>query len=254
MRKPALPRRAALLVSAMLSLSLAATPARAETAPKPSAAPKPSPLAKPSAASSAWMNKVVITPLGGHLLGNPEAETKLVEYMSYTCPHCAHFEEESALPLRMGYVATGRVSFEVRNLLRDPVDATVALLTHCVTPNRFFALHRKFLVEQPKWLAVAQGLNPEQTKRWGNGPMPLRLRAIAGDLHFYDMVAGTGLTRSQADACLANEPLLRKIAAQSQEAQTIGVNSTPSFVINGELLKDEHDWHALQPKLTPPAK
>ena len=250
MRTPALPRRtallAALLAPALLALGL--TPAHAETAPKPSAS------ARPSAASSAWMNKVGVTPAGGHVLGNPEAETKLVEYMSYTCTHCAHFEDESALPLRMGYVATGRVSFEVRHLLRDPVDATVAMLTHCVTPNRFFALHRKFLVEQPKWLAVAQGLSPEQTKRWGNGPMPVRLRAIASDLHFYDMVAGAGLTRSQADACLANEPLLHKIAAQSQEAQTIGVNSTPSFVLNGELLKDEHDWHALQPKLTTPAK
>jgi hypothetical protein len=58
-------------------------------------------------------------------MGNPQAR-RLVEYMSYTCPHCAHFEAESALALRNGPIASGKGSFEVRHLLRDPIDATIA--------------------------------------------------------------------------------------------------------------------------------
>jgi hypothetical protein len=49
------------------------------------------------------------------LLGNPRnAPVKLVEYISYTCPHCAHFEAESDAQLRIGFIATGKGSIEVR--------------------------------------------------------------------------------------------------------------------------------------------
>ena len=59
---------------------------------------------------------------GGHLIGNPQAETKLAEYISYTCGHCAHFAQEGDPVLKMIYVRSGKVSVEIRHLLRDPVD------------------------------------------------------------------------------------------------------------------------------------
>ena len=70
-----------------------------------------------------------------------------------------HFEAESALPLRMGPIGAGTLSFEVRHLLRDPIDATIAALTNCVPPVRFFPLHHRFLAEQEKWFAIAQKLS-----------------------------------------------------------------------------------------------
>jgi hypothetical protein len=47
---------------------------------------------------------------GGHLVGNPGAAVKLVEYVSYTCPHCAHFEVEADAPLRLSFIASGKGS------------------------------------------------------------------------------------------------------------------------------------------------
>lgn len=205
------------------------------------------PAAKPVAAG-AWGAKVTVSTVGGHMEGNPAAAHKLVEYMSYTCSHCAHFEMEATPPLRMGPVGGGQLSFEVRHLVRDPIDVTIALLTNCVPPVKFFPLHHRFLAEQDKWFAIAQKLSEEQTKRWGQGDMPARMRAIASDLKFYDMVAGAGLTHAQADACLANEATLRRIIAQTKEAQDLGATGTPSFVLDGKML-DEHDWAGLQPKL-----
>lgn len=204
--------------------------------------------AKPAAASGAWAAKVAVSPVGGHIQGNPAAAHKLVEYMSYTCSHCAHFEAETALPLRMGPVGGGQLSFEVRHLLRDPLDITVAMLTNCVPPVKFFALHHKFLAEQDKWIGIAQKLTEAQTKRWNEGQMPERMRAIASDLKFYDTVASAGLSHAQADACFANEATLRRVIAQTKEAQELGATGTPTFTLDGKML-EEHDWAGLQPKL-----
>ena len=68
-----------------------------------------------------WGAKVTETD-GGHLIGKPQAEGKLVEYMSYTCSHCATFARSGDGAIKMLYVPTGKVSYEIRHLIRDPVD------------------------------------------------------------------------------------------------------------------------------------
>jgi hypothetical protein len=163
-------------------------------------------------ASGAWGAKASVSPVGGHIQGNPAAPHKLVEYMSYTCSHCAHFEAETALPLRMGPVGGGQLSFEVRHLLRDPLDITIAMLTNCVPPVKFFPLHHKFLAQQDQWIALAQKLSEEQTKRWNEGQMPVRMRAIASDLKFYDIAAGAGLPARRP---MPVSPMRRHFAASS---------------------------------------
>ena len=57
---------------------------------------------------------------GGHLFGNPEAEKKLIEFMSYTCSHCAEFARKGDAAIKLSYVPTGKISYEVRHLIRDP--------------------------------------------------------------------------------------------------------------------------------------
>jgi protein-disulfide isomerase len=70
-------------------------------------------LALPATANAAappranWMALSVVTPEGGHRLGNPDAAIKLVEWVSYTCPHCATFQKAADTPLRMSYVNSG---------------------------------------------------------------------------------------------------------------------------------------------------
>lgn len=232
-----------LLAGGLLAMSLGLAPALAESA---SAAP-----ARPSHAGSeaVWLAHVTLTPDGSHLIGNPDAPVKLVEYMSYTCPHCAHFEAEGMPRLRLTGLASGKVSLEVRHFLRDPVDTTVALLTNCAPPQRFFGLHDLFLRTQPKWLAEASKHAGDQQQRWFNGPMPQRMRAIAGDLGFYDLMESQGIGRVAADRCLANEAMLKKLAEQTARASTPSFEGTPSFAINGLMLAGTHDWNSLEPQL-----
>lgn len=202
-----------------------------------------------------WNNTVNDTTDGWHRLGNPAAKVKLIEFVSYTCPHCSHFETEGGDAIKVAYVAPGTASLEVHHVVRDPVDLTAALLANCGPKEKFFLNHTAILRQQPKWLGRLQGLGEATTTRWRSGAMQDRFRAIAGDAGFHELMQSRGYTRQQVDACLADTAKAEAIVARSNASnQQYGIKSTPSFVINGETLEDVHDWEDLKPVLAARAK
>jgi protein-disulfide isomerase len=207
------------------------------------ASPSPS-WAKSSENASNWAARTAVTPDGSHALGNPEAPVKLIEYLSYTCPHCAHFHREADAALRLTLIPKGQIQITVVNLLRNPVDLTVAMLTSCGDPKRFWMRHNAFLGTQDTWLPKAQEMSREQQMRWYQGEMTNRLRAVASDFGFYAKVQQWGVDRAQADRCLADKAMLDKLRQQQASAQDLGITGTPSFVLNGEV-QDFHDWATL---------
>jgi protein-disulfide isomerase len=202
---------------------------------------------KPAPAN--WGSRVAVTPSGSHVLGNPDAPLKLSEYISYTCNHCADFDREASDRLRIYGVAQGKLSVEVRHLVRDPIDMTVAMLTNCGAPAKFFANHTVFLRSQSRWLAAANNASPAQRSRWTSGTARARFQAIASDFGFYPIMASRGYDRMAVERCLADTAMAEKLAAQTSEAARLGVNGTPSFLINGELLAGTHNWEGLKPQL-----
>jgi len=196
-----------------------------------------------------WVAQIAVTGDGSHRMGNPEAPVKLTEFVSYTCPHCATFHKESDPVLRLTAVPKGQVSVTVTNLLRNPIDLSVALLTNCGDPKRFFVRHNAFFATQDTWLAKADKFTREQQQRWYQGEIPARMRAVAGDFGFYEKVAAWGVTRSQADACLSDEAMLNKLRAQQAAVAALGIQSTPSFTLNGKVL-DAHDWATVSKAIT----
>lgn len=205
--------------------------------------------AKPATPQRDWVSIVAVTPSGSHLQGNTQAPVKLAEYVSYTCTHCANFQKQAHGPLQIGYVGSGKVSVEIRHLIMNPVDMTVAMLTNCLAPNRFMQAHNMFLQSQDAWLKRVASTTQAQQARWSTGPYPTRMRAIAADVGFYAMVERYGLTRVAADRCLADETMSRKLMDQVMEADRLGVKGTPTFLINGEILDGVHDWRALDEQL-----
>lgn len=222
-------RAAALMTCA--ALCVAAAPKKPATAPAPSR----------TVASGGWLNRIDVTDNLSHRIGNPDAPVKLVEYVSYTCPHCAHYQQESDPALRKNLIPKGRVSVTVTNFLRNPIDLTVAMLANCGDPKRFFVRNNAFFATQDAWMAKAEASSRDQQERWYQGSMPDRMRAIAGDLGLYQTMQGWGISRSQVDTCFASQPTLDKIKLQQQEVQRLGFTGTPSFAINGEAI-DGHDW------------
>ena len=122
-----------LLAAAALMLPSAACNAEKGTDSTANSSATPiKPIAPP--AGGDWTKMVTNTPQGGVLMGNPNADVKIVEYGSLTCPHCAVFAEKGAPQLIYNYVKTGRVSYEFLNFLRDGLDMALPLVAHCAGP------------------------------------------------------------------------------------------------------------------------
>ena len=186
---------------------------------------------------------------GSHVLGNPAAPVKLAEYISYTCPHCAQFTKEAEAPLRIGYVSSGKVSIEVRHMLRDPIDLTVAMLTNCGPKEKFFLNHGAFMGSQASWIKPLASSTPAQRQRWTNGSLIERNRAIAADFHLYAVMQSRGYDRITADRCMADQALAQRLGNQAQQGYSLGIRSTPAFSINGKLLDNTSEWSELRPQI-----
>ena len=104
-----------------------------------------------------------------------------------------------------------------------------------------------FLRTQNEWVARGRALSQAQQARWAAGDWGTRMRAIASDLDFYEMMEPRGLTRSQLDACLTDQARAERIVAQSEASSSqFGVQGTPSFVLGGTLLDGVHSWQQLR--------
>ena len=207
------------------------------------------PVSPKAPAKGSWTANVV-EEAGGHRMGNPEAPAKLIEFMSYTCSHCATFARTGDSALKLLYVPSGKVSYEIRHMVRDPVDLTATLAAHCGGSTKFFGNHEALMSRHGEWMAKAQSMTQAQLARWKFGSFGARAQAIASDLDFYEIMESRGLSRPQLDQCLTDEAKASQIAQQSSEdTQTYGIAGTPSFVLGGKTLAGVHTWDALQPLL-----
>lgn len=231
-------------VAAIAAIAIAATALAAGAAPARKQA-----SAGASAQGSNWAATVEMRD-GGHLIGNPDAENRLVEYMSYTCSHCAEFARTGDAAIKLVLVPRGSISFEIRHLLRDPVDLTAALLTHCGTADKFPGNHAAIIGKQAEWLETARRATQAQRTRWNFGTNAARWRAIASDLGFYDIMEARGYDRPELDRCLADQAKANALAETSQrDIQALNLQGTPSFVLNGKLLDGVYSWETLRPVL-----
>ncbi len=197
-----------------------------------------------------WPTVVVATADGGHRIGNPDAKVKLVEFVSYTCPHCAAFTREADDRIKLAYVTPGNVNLEVRHLIRDPVDLTVVMLANCGPVSKFPLNHATFMLQQAKWIAPLGNSTAAQRARWTSGDGPSRRRAIASDFGLYKIMEGRGYDRVQVDRCLSDEAAATRFAEQSQKDwDRPGIDGTPSFAINGVVMPGTHTWDALRQQL-----
>lgn len=209
------------------------------------------PAAAHAAPAADWTARVALSPIGGHVMGNPEASTKLVEYISYTCSHCAHFVGEATAPLKAGYVKGGKVSVEVRNAVRDKYDLTAALLARCGGAGRFFGNHEALFADQKAWMdrLIAydrDAAKPEEEQA--------ALRDIGRKTGLYTLMQGRGFTDAQLDRCIDDPQAMSQVLAMTEEAwKKVRITGTPGFTVNGTLVKGS-DWPTLRAALPPAAR
>ena len=150
-------------------------------------------------------------PDGDVVLGSDKAPVTIIEYASMTCPHCAHFSENTFPELQKRYIDTGKVRFIFREFPLDALAAAGFMLARCAGNDKYMPMVETLFAKQADWV-VKEPLPP--------------LKEIAKQF---------GMTEDSFNACLANQKGLDAIQAVRDHAvDKLGVNSTPTFFINGK--------------------
>src|SRR5262249_31004051 len=149
-----------------------------------------------------------------NILGKSDAPVTIIEYASLSCPRCAKFHTQTLPELKKQYIDTGKVRLVYRDYPLEKYALAAAAVAHCAPADPYFPMIDLFFENQDQW---AHDADPRAAIT--------RLAAVAG------------MDKAAVDACLADQPKTDKILAGVQEAQTkYGVNSTPTFIINGRKL------------------
>jgi protein-disulfide isomerase len=150
--------------------------------------------------------------------GNSDAKVAIVEYASFTCPHCATFHKEIFPQLREQYIDTGKVKFIYREVYFDAPGLWGGLLARCVSPEKYFGIVDLLYKKQSKW---ASGSTEKE---------------ILNEL--FSIGRQVGMEDEQINKCMQNkEKSLKMIDAYLENSKIDKITSTPSLVINGKLLK-----------------
>ena len=199
------------------------------------------------AAPRDWRATTTRLPSGTYLIGNPAAPVKLVEYASYTCPHCAAFAAQSEPVLKDRFVRDGSVSLEYRHLIRDGLELGAAILARCTGTPRFAATTTFIYATQGTWLQRGFEFQQSNATRLGMYPKMGQVRALADGAGLTAAVQARGLTPAATDACFADTAEVDRVL-RIPAATPPGVDSTPSFLVNGKLTPHV-TWSGLEPLL-----
>lgn len=151
-----------------------------------------------------------------HVMGKADAPITIVEYASTTCPHCATFHHDTLPKLKAEWIDTGRARLIYRDFPTGPKHLSVgaSMIAHCAGPERYFPL---------------LGLIMDKQGQWANSSNPL------GELKKLAKLAGMG--DDKVDACLKDQELANAIEARALDGyRKLGVEATPSILVNGKLV------------------
>lgn len=196
-------------------LALTFSPAaRAEDAK----APAPAEVAKPAA----------VSPLTDMVMGKDDAPVTIIEYSSLSCPHCAVFHKDVFPELKTKYIDTGKVRYILREFPLNESALAGTVIARCLEPSRYFAFIGLLFQKQADWAFKEDALTP--------------LKAYAKQ---------AGLSEDEFNKCIDNEALQKGILAIRDEGQKKGVNATPSFFVNGMLMKGASTLQSFEDAMKP---
>ena len=197
-------------------------------------------------APSKWLSTVTVTDKGAHILGNPAAPNKVVEYLSYTCGHCADFEVKEAPAFKAQFVASGKASLEIRNMVLNPVDLTAAMLARCGGKAKFFGNQRHLLATQAIWSSNTKNISAATRDKLKAQDYTGFMVGTFDEIGLGSIMQQRGITPAQAKICLADKAAFNIIMGMTETGSALGVRGTPSFMVNGVLQDHIHNAAELQ--------
>jgi protein-disulfide isomerase len=162
-------------------------------------------------------------------LGPADAGVTITEFAAATCPHCAAFNREVFPKIKSEYIDTGKVRYVFREFPLDIKAAAGSMLSRCIAKDdagKYFAVTDMLFRQQNDWVMK----NTTET-----------LTRIGKQ---------AGLSQQAVEDCLKDQALLDKIAADQKFAnEVLKVNSTPTFFINGEMIKGETSFEEFDKRI-----
>lgn len=150
------------------------------------------------------------------VMGDADAPIELIEYASYTCPHCASFHTNVFEKLKENYIDTGKVRFVYREVYFDKYGLWAAMVARCGGDLRYFGIQGMLYEQQQDWIAG------------GKDAMEIveNLRVIGKK---------AGLSDAELDACMNDGDMAQAMVAKfEKEVAEYDVSGTPTLIINGE--------------------
>jgi protein-disulfide isomerase len=166
-------------------------------------------------------------PLPDLSLGKEDAPNTIVEYASMTCPHCAEFHKLVLPELKTKYIDTGQARLILREFPLDQLAAQASMLARCAGPERHYPMVGALFDTQETW-AVEDGTE--------------KLLQIAKQ---------AGFTKEKFDQCIGDKALFEKIVeTRTRGHETFGIDSTPTFFVNGKRLTGDQTVAAFEAMLS----
>ncbi|XBO41672.1 DsbA family protein [Alsobacter sp. KACC 23698] len=155
----------------------------------------------------------VAGPLGDVWLGSADAKCTIIEYASMTCSHCAHFHATTWPALKSKYIDTGKVRFSLREFPLDPLATAGFMLARCDGADKYYAVTDLLFSKQRDWAFTDKPVD-----------------ALS------KLMKQAGFTQEKFESCLKNQQIYDAVNwVKDRGAEKLGVNSTPTFFINGQV-------------------
>jgi protein-disulfide isomerase len=163
-------------------------------------------------------------------LGSKDAPVTVIEYASMTCTHCGRFHADVYPTLKSKYIDTGKVRFTLREFPLDPLATAAFMLARCTGNDEKRTAMVDFLFDhQQNWAFVD---NPKDA--------------------LLDLVRQAGFSKASFDACVDDKALQAKVEQiKAVAGETLHVDATPTFFINGKRIGGEMSVDELQKVLDP---
>ena len=162
-------------------------------------------------------------------LGPADAAVTIIEYASMTCPHCAAFTENVFPKIKSEYIDTGKIRYVFREFPLDIKAQAGSMLARCIAKGdagKYFAVVDILFKQQGEWVMK----NTTETL--------MRVGKQAG------------LSQQAVEDCLKDQTLVDKLEAdQKYASEVLKVNSTPTFFVNGKMIKGETSFEEFDKRI-----
>jgi len=149
------------------------------------------------------------------VLGDDDAPVEVIEYASFTCPHCRTFHQNTLPQIKANYIDTGLVRFVSREVYFDRFGLWAGMVARCAGPDRYFGIVDLIYEGQAEWTQGAPGEVAENLRRIGRT---------------------AGISNEQLEACLTDAEMAQALIANYEANMEVhDIPGTPHFVIDGEM-------------------